>query len=327
MSLDKDDIAKGLLGYKYANSYIEPNKEFDVNFTLPYGYKESLPDLQNDVYEGIREDIEHVGIHNFKLPLKFQKKDGSLIELETKVTGAVSLAADSRGINMSRIMRTFYEYKDNVFNLDKLEEILQSYKKKIGGYTANIMLNISYPIIQQSMRTGLEGYQYYNITLEGKLDINGNFRKFIHFDFVYSSACPCSKELAEHARKYRNRDGIPHSQRSTARISIEYNNFIWIEELQEICLDALQTETQVIVLREDEQAFAELNGAYPKFVEDAARLLYRGLNADPRILDFKAKISHNESLHSHNAISVIIKGVENGFNSDVSIEELNSLVR
>jgi GTP cyclohydrolase I len=327
MSLDKDDISRGLLGHKFANSYVEPIKEFDNDFTLPLDYKEGLPDLQNDVYEGIREDIEQVGIHNFKLPLKFQKKDGSLIELETKVTGTVSLAADSRGINMSRIMRTFYEYKDNVFNLDKLEEILQSYKKKIGGYTANIMLNISYPIIQQSMRTGLEGYQYYNVTLEGKLDIDGNFKKFIHFDFVYSSACPCSKELAEHARKYRNRDGIPHSQRSTTRISIEYNDFIWIEDLQEICLDALQTETQVMVLREDEQAFAELNGAYPKFVEDAARLLYRQLNTDVRILDFKARISHQESLHSHNAISVIIKGVENGFNSSVSIEELNSLVR
>jgi len=33
---------------------------------------------------------------------------------------------------------------------------------------------------------------------------------------------------------------------------------------------ALQTETQVMVKREDEQAFAELNGAYLKFVEDAA---------------------------------------------------------
>jgi GTP cyclohydrolase FolE2 len=32
------------------------------------------------------------------------------------------------------------------------------------------------------------------------------------------------------------------------------------------------TETQVMVKREDEQAFAELNAANPIFVEDAARL-------------------------------------------------------
>jgi GTP cyclohydrolase FolE2 len=36
------------------------------------------------------------------------------------------------------------------------------------------------------------------------------------------------------------------------------------------------TETQVMVKREDEQAFAELNAANPIFVEDAARLFCRG---------------------------------------------------
>ena len=35
--------------------------------------------------------------------------------------------------------------------------------------------------------------------------------------------------------------------------------YLWIEDLQELCLAGLQTETQVIVKREDEQAFAEMN--------------------------------------------------------------------
>ena len=52
---------------------------------------------------------------------------------------------------------------------------------------------------------------------------------------------------------------------------------VWIEELQEMCDRALNTETQVVVKREDEMAFAELNGSYLKFVEDAARLLYEQL--------------------------------------------------
>ena len=50
---------------------------------------------------------------------------------------------------------------------------------------------------------------------------------------------------------------------------------------------ALQTETQVVVKREDEMAFAELNGSYLKFVEDAARLLYEQLEANDRVLDFR----------------------------------------
>ncbi len=35
--------------------------------------------------------------------------------LETSVTGTVSLPAEQKGINMSRIMRGFYEFKDRVF--------------------------------------------------------------------------------------------------------------------------------------------------------------------------------------------------------------------
>ena len=97
-----------------------------------------------------------------------------------------------------------------------------------------------------------------------------------------------------------------------------------IEDLQRHCANALKTETQVMVKREDEQAFAELNGTYIKFVEDAARLLYRELAADERIFDFQAACSHLESLHSHDAVSVICKGVKDGLRADFS--DFQSLV-
>jgi len=89
-----------------------------------------------------------------------------------------------------------------------------------------------------------------------------------------------------------------------------------IEDLHALCLRALQTETQVMVKREDEQAFAELNGAYLKFVEDAARLLYAELDRERRIADFRVACTHLESLHSHDAVSTITKGVPGGFQPD-----------
>ena len=93
-----------------------------------------------------------------------------------------------------------------------------------------------------------------------------------------------------------------------------------------MCLKALKTETQVFVKREDEQAFAELNAANTKFVEDAVRLLFEQFDAEERVLDFKIIASHNESLHSHDAIAVITKGVEHGFNKHVSIADMKSLI-
>src|ERR1041384_7971443 len=132
-------------------------------------------------------------------------------------------------------------------------------------------------MLQASLRTGLEGWQFYDVAFEGVMTRDGRYRRFIHFDFVYSSACPCSAELSEHARDKRKAYTVPHSQRSKARITLEEaeGKKIWIEDVHALCLAALQTETQVMVKREDEQAFAELNGAYLKFVEEAARLLYQ----------------------------------------------------
>ena len=71
-----------------------------------------------------------------------------------------------------------------------------------------------------------------------------------------------------------------------------------------------------MVKREDEQAFAEMNGVYIKFVEDAARFVYAELAKDKRIIDFQIACSHLESLHSHDAVSVICKGVPGGFKAD-----------
>jgi GTP cyclohydrolase I len=82
----------------------------------------------------------------------------------------------------------------------------------------------------------------------------------------------------------------------------------------------------VFCKREDEQAFAELNAANTKFVEDAVRLLYEKLDKVKEIKDFKVIASHNESLHSHDAISVITKGVQNGFDDLISVADLKSLI-
>jgi GTP cyclohydrolase I len=97
-----------------------------------------------------------------------------------------------------------------------------------------------------------------------------------------------------------------------------------MEDLQKHCANALKTETQVMVRREDEQAFAELNGAYIKFVEDAARLVYEELDTVEEIVDFRVSIAHLESLHSHDAVAVITKGIPDGFGGE--FEDFRNLI-
>jgi len=226
------------------------------------------------------------------------------------VTGTVSLEAGKKGINMSRIMRTFYGHAEKTFSFDVIEAALNDYKTDLDSFDARIQMRFSFPVKMPSMRSGLEGYQYYDIALE-LVETHGKIQKIIHLDYVYSSTCPCSLELSEHARQTRGQLATPHSQRSVARISAQMIpgvNCLWFEDLIDICRKAVPTETQVMVKREDEQAFAELNAANPIFVEDAARLFFEGLQADERIGDFRIIASHQESLHSHDAVSILTEG-------------------
>jgi GTP cyclohydrolase I len=296
-------------------------RSYDAKFKSTPAYRASLPDMMeaaHDAIQGAHVPIQQVGVHNFKLPLKFRTKQREVLTLEASVTGTVSLEADLKGINMSRIVRSFYEHKDDVFTGEWMGKILCAYLRDVKSKDARLKVSFSYPMLHRSLRSDLEGYQFYDVAFEGVMTNQGDYRRFIHFDFVYSSACPCSAELSEHARDTRNVYTVPHSQRSKARVVIEEvpGKRIWIEEVHALCLRALQTETQVMVKREDEQAFAELNGAHLKFVEDAARLLYREFDADKRVRDFQIVCSHLESLHSHDAVSVICKGVKGGFRAN-----------
>jgi GTP cyclohydrolase I len=299
------------------------SRRYDKDFKADDAYRATLPDMQNkdaSQIQGANVPIQHVGISGFCLPMLVLSRDGKPVPLECTITGTVSLAADRKGINMSRIMRTFYEFKDRVLSHELLEEILIRYKKDLDCSRARILVELRYPILQKSLRSGLEGWQYYRAVLEGTIDDLNRVRRYIHLDFVYSSACPCSAELTEHAREEREVYGIPHSQRSKARVVAEVSpsKSLFIEDMQELCLAAIHTETQVMVKREDEQAFAELNGAYSKFVEDAARVIYEQFDRDLRVRDFVIACSHLESLHSHDAVSVINKGMPSGLSADFS---------
>ena len=286
---------------------------YPEDFLADESYRDTLPDLQNgpsSLIRGAKRQIQHVGISNFRLPIRFQVPGGDDITLQTSVTGTVSLAAEKKGINMSRIMRSFYRHAERSFSFEVIQAALDDYKADLESFDARIMMRFSYPIRRRSLRSGLEGYQYYDIALE-RVEADGLARKIMHLDYVYSSTCPCSLELSEHARQMRGQLATPHSQRSVARVSVEVLDGpgeLWFEDLVDLCRAAVPTETQVMVKREDEQAFAELNAANPIFVEDAARLFCGALMEDPRIGDFRVIASHQESLHSHDAVSVLTRG-------------------
>ena len=311
--------------------------EYKQEFVPTKEYLDSMPDLQNSQFIGT--PIDFVGIEGLKIPLKIRQKEGGTQEVICDVTGTVSLDAAKRGINMSRILRTLQKTTKGAvtFDINDLEKVLKAYQKDLETFDAHILMNFQYRLWQPSLRSVNDegnpngGWQYYNVTFDTNLDVSGEFKKIIWIDYVYSSACPCSTELSMHAQETRGVYAIPHSQRSVARLGLEMgNNILWIEDIIHMCKKAIPTETQVFVKREDEQAFAEMNGANTIFVEDAVRKLGKVLEDNSSVMDFKIICSHYESLHSHQAISVITRGRRRDggvsiFNHHVTFSEWKSL--
>ncbi len=225
------------------------SRDYPDGFTADAAYKATLPDLQNgpaSLIRGARQPIQHVGISNFRLPLKFHTRDNGDLTLETSVTGTVSLEAEKKGINMSRIMRSFYAHAARAFSFDVIDAALDDYKRHLESFDARIQMRFSFPVKMTSLRSGLDGYQYYDIALElvERADVR---KKIMHLDYVYSSTCPCSLELSEHARNARGQMATPHAQRSVARISVELvpgRGCLWFEDLIELCRAIATTSPQ-----------------------------------------------------------------------------------
>ncbi len=226
-----DPAAPALVGHGYPVL----SRDYPADFKVTDAYKASLPDLQNgpaSLIVGEKAVIQHVGISNFRLPIRYRSRTGDPVTLETSVTGTVSLEAEKKGINMSRIMRSFYAHAEREFSFQVIEHALDDYKRDLGSFDARIQMRFSFPVKVESLRSGLSGWQYYDIALE-LVDRGGVRKRLMHLDFVYSSTCPCSLELSEHARMTRGQLATPHSQRSVARISVELtgSGCLWFEDL------------------------------------------------------------------------------------------------
>jgi GTP cyclohydrolase I len=134
------------------------SRAYPEDFAVDAAYKDSLPDLQNgpsSLIRGEKQLIQHVGISNFRLPIRFHTRENGDLTLETSVTGTVSLEAEKKGINMSRIMRTFYRRAEETFSFGVIEAALDDYKSDLDSFDARIQMRFSFPMKIQSLRSGL----------------------------------------------------------------------------------------------------------------------------------------------------------------------------
>ena len=155
---DLDPAIARLLPDAEMSNYPALSRTYPEGFEVTDAYRASLPDLQNgpaSLIRGTKQQLQHVGISNFRLPIRFHSRDNGDLTLETSVTGTVSLEAGKKGINMSRIMRSFYKHAEKTFSFEVMEAALADYITDLDSLDARLQMRISYPMKVQSLRSGL----------------------------------------------------------------------------------------------------------------------------------------------------------------------------
>lgn len=276
--------------------------------------------------------IQEVGISRYRIPIMFvhtEEHNEYIMNHDCVASMRVNLREGKTGINMSRLCRILQEETSkNPFSHNLIKTILKRYQLEMRDdhleepfEYAHIILEFSYPIKQSSLKSDNWGWQYYPTTIEAILYHN-QLKLYYTIEYEYSSTCPCSLSLARQY-EYEYAQGLTlegngiataHAQRSKVKLTVEISpqEDFFIPALIKLLRTAIPTETQSMVKRIDEQAFAILNGMHPMFVEHVARRLHQTLDNEITILDWKAEIEHYESLHSHNAYAKIYKGLQNG---------------
>ena len=293
-------------------------------------FNSALPDVITQSGNQQGASLQWVGMEDIAIPIYIAQANGENVATTAKVNCYVSLDAGVKGIHMSRLYLLLNrDLAKQVVEPERihylLRQILQSHADI--SHSARVEISFDLPLQKPALLSDNYGYQSYQVKIDAIL--RDTLQQTLHITIPYSSTCPCSASLArqlvaanidqhfsadtldkaellEWMLSHQGSYATPHNQRSFAYIELELgadyspNLQVLITQLEQ----AIGTPVQTAVKREDEQAFAKLNGANLMFCEDAARRLKKFLNAQADIADFQFKIEHQESLHAHNAVAI-----------------------
>lgn len=302
-----------------------------------------MPDIASDARAEVAGSLAWVGMNEIEMPVRIEDDAGGLIQSTALVTAYVNLRDPHvRGIHMSRLYLHLDEaFSQRPLNPCTLRQMLRAFLDSHQGLSDRALIRVDFDYVtrRKALASDNEGWRRYPVSMIGILE-GSEFSLEMGLEVLYSSTCPCSAALSRQLIQQRfsedfsgqqsvdaadviawlgSEDGIaatPHSQRSAVelrvRLTPSFEMFPIVELIDEI-ENALKTPVQATVKREDERAFALLNGRNLMFCEDAGRRVQTALARDERILDFWARCTHYESLHPHNAVSVVTRGVEGGY--------------
>lgn len=302
-----------------------------------------MPDVASQGSAGARGTLNRVGMARIEVPVRLRDDDGMPMLCPAKAEAYVSLDdPDSRGIHMSRLFLSLQSIlSEEELGIETIKRLLQAFIGSHTGMSRSSYVRLDFDLLvkRKALISKNSSWRTYPVVIIGECR-DGRYIFRLGVTVAYSSTCPCSAALARQLIQDRFRQDFagkpavtteevaawlileesicatPHSQRSYAKLEVEIadeHHAPTFVQLIDVIEGALKTAVQAAVKREDEQEFARLNGQNLMFCEDAGRRCKEVLERDPRFLDYRLEATHVESLHPHDAVSVVVKGMPGGY--------------
>lgn len=307
-------------------------------FENDLSFSKELPDVALERPMNLSSRLDWVGMVGIEIPIKILSPTGEIFSVPARVSSYVSLdQPEARGIHMSRLFKFVQEgLPKEPISMELLKSLLGQFLESHRELSASAKVEVAFQALveRKALKSENFGWRTYPVRFLAE-QVHGKQTFEIEVVVTYSSTCPASAALSRQliqqnfvsqfkqksSSAYQELDfqqvydwlgsaaGInatPHAQRSFARlrVQVEPAQPFGFLELIDAAEEALQTPVQTVVKREDEQEFALRNGQNLMFCEDAARRLIQVLSADERYLAYSGQVSHVESLHPHDAVSI-----------------------
>lgn len=253
----------------------------------------AMPDLQQS-RDHRRIPIQKVGVKNISYPIVIKDKQHTLQHTVATVDMYVDLPHQFKGTHMSRFVEILNRHREQIA-LDRLEDILQEMRHKLGAETAHLRVEFPYFIDKAAPVSRARSLMEYRCAFDACL--SGDQLDFIlEVKVPVTSLCPCSKELSRFGA---------HNQRSIMTVKVRYREFLWIEDLVELIEQCGSSPLYALLKRADEKHVTEQAYQNPRFVEDMVREAYLRLAALENITWFSVEAENFESIHNHSAYAEV----------------------
>lgn len=251
----------------------------------------SIPDVQGGRDErGV--GIDEVGVDGLSYPVEVADRDGGFQRTVVAAAMTVELAADRRGVHMSRFVELLDQHAVSI-SPQGFERLVEGVRDRLGSRRALVELSFPYFLRREAPASGAASMNRYDCRITGEAVEREAFKMEVGVEVSVTSLCPCSKEISDYGA---------HNQRGSVEIRARGVG-LWFEDLIEVAEEAGSAPILALLKRPDERVVTMQAYDNPAFVEDLARDVLVALRDDARVSAARVGVTNQESIHAHEAVA------------------------